>query len=188
MNSQASIKLDFDQKDKSLNPQNLFKVSKEKLDILKRLMFKKFESLIDNECINLDNCIDLLIIKSLSAEILNNEEMWDRIYEKYLDNYEKYDPDYQYVEQLELESMFSEYKECFKWYVDKCYEYFPITRKTIKSNMIKVISFLDEQQHNYHDYELEQDVYGILDHIIDEMSSDFQILTDEEFKEFKNNK
>lgn len=188
MNSQASIKLDFDQKDKSLNPQNLFKVSKEKMDLLKKSMFKKFESLIDNESVNLDNCINLLVIKNLSAEILNDEEMWDRIYERYLNKYEKHDPEYRYIEQSELESIFSEYQDCFRWYVDKCYEHFPVTRKTIKSNMLKIISFLNEQEHNFHDYELEHNVYGILDHIINEMSSYFQILTDKEFKKFKNNK
>ena len=46
MNSQASIKLDFDQEDKSLNPQNLFKVSEEIMDLLKKSVSKKFESLI----------------------------------------------------------------------------------------------------------------------------------------------
>lgn len=185
MNSRASIKLDFDQEDKSLNPQNLFKVSKEKIDLLKRLMFKKFESLIDNECINFDNCINLLVIKNLSAEILNDEEMWDQIYEKYLDKYEKHDPDYEYVEQSELESIFSEYQDCFRWYVDKCYEHFPVTRKIIKLNMLQIISFLNEQEHGFHDYELEHDVYGILDYIIDEFSNYFDILTDEEFEEIK---
>lgn len=188
MNSQASIKLDFDQEDKSLNPQNLFKVSKEKMDLLKKSMYKKIESLIDIESLNLDNCINLLVIKNLSAEILNDEEMWDQIYERYLNKYEKHDPDYRYIEQSELESIFSEYKDCFRWYVTNCYEHFPVTRKTIKSNMLKIISFLNEQEHNYHDVYLEKDTYRILDHIIDEMSSYFQILIDEEFKEFKNHK
>lgn len=55
----------------------------------------------------------------------------------------------------------------------------------LKSNLLKIISFLDEKNDHYHDYELEHDVYGIIEYIIEEFRNYFRILTDEEYAEYQ---
>ena len=117
--------------------------------------------------------------------ILMDQNIWSEIYENFINDYEDFDHDYEYEIENQLEVIFNEYKECFIWFMLNCGESFPITIDDLKSNLLETIRFLYEFDSHYHDYELEHDVYGILDYIIDEFSNYFDILTDEEFEEIK---
>ena len=121
--------------------------------------------------------------KTSNYDVLNDKNIWNEIYETFINDYEEADPDYEYELQCQLEALFNKYKDCFIWFVLNCGESFPTTIDDLKSNLLKSISFLDDS--DVHDYELEHDVYGILDYIIDEFQNYFEILTDEEYEELK---
>ena len=124
-------------------------------------------------------------IEKSQLNILMDQNIWSEIYENFLNDYEEFDPDYEYEFQCQLEAYFNEYKDCFIWFILNCGESFPITIDDIKSNLSKTINFLDKSDSCYHDYYLEHDVYGILDYIIDEFRNYFEILTKEEYEELK---
>lgn len=123
--------------------------------------------------------------KTSNYDVLNDKNIWNEIYETFINDYEEADPDYEYEFECQLEALFNEYKECFIWFVLNCGESFPTTIDDLKSNLLKSISFLDKSDGRYRDYDLEHDVYGILDYIIDEFRNYFDILTDEEYEELK---
>ena len=124
-------------------------------------------------------------IEDSQLNILMDKNIWSEIYEDFLSDYEEFDHDYEYELQCQLEALFNKYKDCFIWFALNCGESFPITIDDLKSNLLKTISFLDKYDGRYRDYDLEHDVYGILDYIIDEFQNYFEILTDEEYEELK---
>lgn len=146
---------------------------------------------LGNQILNQETNNDLhesfnnIIINNSLLPILINQDIWHKIYDNFINDYEKFDPDYEYESEYQLKTLFYEYKDCFTWFVLNCNKCFPIRMDILKSNLLKIISFLDEKNNHYHDYDLEHDVYGIIDYIIEEFRNYFRILTDEEYAEYQ---
>ena len=142
--------------------------------------------MISERLVNQDNTYKMMelleetnkkIIKKSQLEILNDKNIWRKIYENFINDYEEFDPDYEYELEYNLKILFNIYKDCFIWFVLNCGKRFPITIDDLKSNLLEIISSL----YDYHDYELEHDIYGIIDYIIEEFKNYFEILTNDEY-------
>lgn len=73
---------------------------------------------LGNQMINQETNNDLhesfnnIIIKNSLLPILINQDIWHKIYDNFINDYEKFDPDYEYEFQCQLEALFHEYKDC----------------------------------------------------------------------------
>lgn len=123
-------------------------------------------------------------IQKSEFEKLIDQNIWNKIYENFINDYEEFDPDYEYECQEQLQAFFFECKYCFTWVILNCSKCLPIRIKDLKSNILKLINFLDENNDHYHDYDLEHDIYGMIDYIIEEFRNYFRILTDKELENY----